>query len=52
MCVNRELSLGLGDNLEGGMGLKKEGIYVYLLFIHLAVPQKPTQHCKKAIILN
>ena len=33
------------------MGLKEEGIYVYLLFIQLAVPQKPTQHCK-AIILQ
>jgi hypothetical protein len=28
---------------------KKKGTYVYLLLIHVAVWQKPTQHCKAII---
>ena len=31
--------------------LKREGVYVYLQLIHVAVWEKPTQHCK-AIILQ
>ena len=31
--------------------LKREGIYLYLQLIHIAVQQKLTQHCK-AIILQ
>ena len=30
---------------------KREGTYVYLWLIHVAIWQKPTQHCK-AIILQ
>ena len=45
------------DKLEGwdGVGVgerfKKERMYVQLWLIHIAVWQKPTQHCK-AIILQ
>ena len=43
------------DNLEGwdevGGRIKREGTYVYLWLIHVAVWQKLTQHCK-AIILQ
>ena len=51
-----ELSSGLCDDLEGGMGvgvgerLQREGMCVYLWLIRV-VQQKPTQHCK-AIILQ
>ena len=44
------------DNLEGWDGRgwggsKREGTHVYPWLIHVAVRQKPTQHCK-AIILH
>ena len=47
----------LCDDLEGwgggGMGgrVEREGIYVYILLIHVIVQQKLIQHCK-AIILQ
>ena len=50
-----ELSPVLCGNLDGldGWGaweLKMEGIYVYLWLIHVAIWQKPTQHCKAVIL--
>ena len=43
----------LCDDLErwggGGRRLEREGIYVYLRLIHVAVQQKLTQHCKAII---
>ena len=53
----RELKPVLHDNLEGwdgvggGGSFMREGTYVYLRLIHVAVWQKPTQYCK-AIILQ
>ena len=47
----------LCDDLEGWGGgrmggrVKREGIYVYILLIHVIVQQKLIQHCK-AIILQ
>jgi len=32
-----------------GGGFKREGIYVYLLLIHIVVQKKPT-HCKEIIL--
>ena len=42
---------GEGDEWEVGERFKREGTCVYLWLIHVAVWQKPTQHCK-AIILQ
>ena len=36
---------------EVGRRFKREGTYVYLWLIHVAIWQKPTQYCK-AIILQ
>ena len=49
-------SLALCDDLEGQDGrrggrLEREGIYVYLQLIHIAVRQKPTKH-HRAIFLQ
>ena len=48
---HRELSSVLCDDIEGWVGgrLKREGIYVYIWLIHVAVQQKLTQHCKAII---
>ena len=45
----------LCDDLEGqdeGMGrrFKRKGIYAYLWLIHIAVWQKPKEHCKTIIL--
>ena len=46
----------LCDDPEGwnsgwvGGRLNREEIYVYLQLIHVAVHQKPTQHCKEIIL--
>ena len=52
----RELSLVLCDAPDGWDGkmrgrLQREGTDVYLRLIHVAIQQKPTQHCE-AIILQ
>ena len=51
----RELRVGLCNHLEAWEGVggsfKREGIYVYLRVIHVAVWQKPAQYWK-AIILQ
>ena len=39
---------GVGWGEVGGR-FKREGIYVYLWLIHIAIWQKPTQHCKAII---
>ena len=46
------LCVDLEGGMEGGVGgkLKREGIYVYLRLIHVAVQQKLTQHCKIIIL--
>ena len=41
----------LSDNPEVGRRFKREGTYVHLWLIHVAVWQRPTQH-SKAIILQ
>ena len=47
---------GLCDNLEGysgmggGKGFKREGPYVYLWLIHVALWQKPAQYGKTVIL--
>ena len=33
-----------------GGGFKREGPYVYLMLIHVDVPQKPSQYCKVIIL--
>ena len=40
------------DEWDGEVGgkIKRKGIYVYILLIHFAVQQKPTQHCKATIL--
>ena len=43
----------LCNNLEGwevGGRFKREGTYVYLRLIHVAVWQKPMQYCKAMIL--
>ena len=46
-----ELSSVLCDDIEWWVGgrLKREGIYVYIWLIHVAVQKKLTQHCKAII---
>ena len=41
------LEAGMGDRVGGRF--KREGIYVYLYLICIAVWQKPAQHCKPII---
>ena len=41
----------LCDSLEGWAGVGEEGTNIYLWLIHVAIRQKPIQHCK-AIILQ
>ena len=41
------LEAGMGDRVGGRF--KREGIYVYLYVICIAVWQKPAQHCKPII---
>jgi len=36
---------------EVGRRFKREGTYVYLWLIHVAIWQKPTQYCKAIILL-
>ena len=39
------------EGWDGGAGreAKRDRIYIYIKLIHLAVQQKPTQHCKAII---
>ena len=49
----------LSDSVEGGLWreagggggwFRREGIHAYLWLVHVAVRQKPTQHCKSLIL--
>ena len=53
-CITQEAHPMLCDHLEkwdgvSGGGLKREGVYVHLWLIHIAVQQKPTD-CKEIIL--
>ena len=54
-CIDRELSEGLCDDLEGsdegvvGGRLEKEGVYVYIQAIHFLVQQKLKQRYKEIV---
>ena len=53
LCNTRRSTQRSVTTSRGGVArrFKREGIHVYLCLIHVAVRQKPTQHCK-AIILQ
>ena len=38
------------EGWEGAGRFQREGAYVYLCLIHIAIWQKPTQYCKAIII--